>query len=129
MQRSIFVLCLRRVPFFRQALFHKERVSERKYPKNASRNPWFLHFLWRVQELLPNSCRNRELVCFYSRCRFIGRLKGLTPLYCLKIHLPNRTVIPRKPSKRRLWRMKRGGFEEVSRFSRHNVVGNRLTRR
>ena len=38
-------------------------------------------------------------------------------------------VIPRKPSKRRLWRMKRGGFEEVSRFSRHNVAGNRLTRR
>ncbi len=57
MQRSIFVLCLRRVPFFRQALFHKERVSdglcsqqlfffssggvlsfnsERKYPKNAT---------------------------------------------------------------------------------------------
>ena len=35
----------------------------------------------------------------------------------------------RKPSKRRLWRMKRGGFEEVSRFSCHNVVGNRLTRR
>lgn len=31
--------------------------------------------------------------------------------------------------KRRLWRMKRGGFEEVSRFSRHNVAGNRLTRR
>ena len=28
MQRSIFVLCLRRVPFFRQALFHKERVSD-----------------------------------------------------------------------------------------------------
>ena len=28
MQRSIFVLCLRRVSFFRQALFHKERVSE-----------------------------------------------------------------------------------------------------
>ena len=35
----------------------------------------------------------------------------------------------RKPPKRRLWRMKRGGFEEVSRFSRHNVAGNRLTRR
>ena len=34
-----------------------------------------------------------------------------------------------KPPKRRLWRMKRGGFEEVSRFSRHNVAGNRLTRR
>ena len=34
----------------------------------------------------------------------------------------------RKPPKRRLWRMKRGGFEEVSRFSRHNVAGNRLTR-
>ena len=38
-------------------------------------------------------------------------------------------VIARKPPKRRLWRMKRGGFEEVSRFSRHNVAGNRLTRR
>ena len=35
----------------------------------------------------------------------------------------------RKPPKRRLWRMKRGGFEEVSRFSRHNVAGHRLTRR
>ena len=35
----------------------------------------------------------------------------------------------RKPPKRHLWRMKRGGFEEVSRFSRHNVAGNRLTRR
>ena len=34
-----------------------------------------------------------------------------------------------KSPKRRLWRMKRGGFEEVSRFSRHNVAGNRLTRR
>ena len=38
-------------------------------------------------------------------------------------------VIAGKPPKRRLWRMKRGGFEEVSRFSRHNVAGNRLTRR
>ena len=28
MQRSIFVLCLRRVPFFRQALLHRERVSD-----------------------------------------------------------------------------------------------------
>ena len=35
----------------------------------------------------------------------------------------------RKPPKRHLWRMQRGGFEEVSRFSRHNVAGNRLTRR
>ena len=49
------------------------------------------------------------------------------PLYCLKIHLPNRTVIPRKPSKRRLWRIQRGGFKKVSQFSRHNVVGNRDT--
>ncbi len=31
-----------------------------------------------------------------------------------------------KPPKRRLWRMKRGGFEEVSRFHA-NVAGNRLT--
>ncbi len=35
----------------------------------------------------------------------------------------------RKPPKRRLWRMKRGGFEEVSRFPCHNVAGNQLTRR
>ena len=49
--------------------------SGRKYPKNASRNPWFLHFLWRVQELLPKSCRSRELTYFYSRCRCIGSLK------------------------------------------------------
>ena len=28
MQRNIFVLCLRRVSFFRQALFHKERVPD-----------------------------------------------------------------------------------------------------
>ena len=35
----------------------------------------------------------------------------------------------RKPPKRRLWRMKRGGFEEVSRFSRPKGAGNRLTRR
>ena len=54
--------------------------SERKSPKNASRNPWFLHFLFRVQELLLKSRRSEELVCFYSRCRFIGRLKGLTTL-------------------------------------------------
>ena len=42
---------------------------------------------------------------------------------------PKTIVFWRKPPKRRLWRMKRGGFEEVSRFSRHNVAGNRLTRR
>ena len=54
--------------------------SERKLPKNASRNPWFLHFLWRVQELLPKSCRSRELTYFYSRCRCIGRLKKLAIL-------------------------------------------------
>ena len=35
----------------------------------------------------------------------------------------------RKPPKRRLWRKQQGGFEEVSQFSRHNVAGNRLTRR
>ena len=54
--------------------------SERKYPKNASRNQWFLHFLPDVQELLLKSRRSEELVCFYSCCRFIGRLKGLTTL-------------------------------------------------
>ena len=46
-----------------------------------------------------------------------------------KVYTSLRGVIARKPPKRRLWRMKRGGFEEVSRFSRHNVAGNRLTRR
>ena len=46
-----------------------------------------------------------------------------------KVYTSLHGVIARKPSKRRLWRMKRGGFEEVSRFSRHNVAGNRLTRR
>ena len=35
----------------------------------------------------------------------------------------------RKLPKRRLWQIQQGGFEEVSRFSRHNVTGNRLTRR
>ena len=35
----------------------------------------------------------------------------------------------RKLPKRRLWQIQQGGFEEVSRFSRHNVAGNRLTRR
>ena len=34
-----------------------------------------------------------------------------------------------KLPKRRLRQIQRGGFEEVSRFSRHNVAGNRLTRR
>ena len=58
----------------------------------------------------------------------LGGCRGL-PLYRLKIHLPNRTVIPRKPPKCRLWRIQRGGFKKVSRFSGHNVVGNRLTRR
>ena len=58
----------------------------------------------------------------------LGGCRGL-PLYRLKIHLPNRTVIPRKPPKRRLWRIQRDGFKKVSRLSRHNVVGNRLTRR
>ena len=33
-----------------------------------------------MQELLIKSRRSEELVCFYSRCRFIGRLKGLTTL-------------------------------------------------
>ena len=33
-----------------------------------------------------------------------------------------------KLPKRRLWQIQQGGFEEVSRFSRHNVAGNRLTR-
>ena len=37
MQRSIFVLCLRRVPFFRQALFHKERVSDGPLFANSSK--------------------------------------------------------------------------------------------
>ncbi len=46
-----------------------------------------------------------------------------------KVYTSLRGVIARKPPKRRLWRMKRGAFEEVSRFSRHNVAGNRLTRR
>ena len=41
---------------------------------------------------------------------------------------PKTIGFKRKSPKRRLWRMKRGGFEEVSRFSRHNVAGNRLTR-
>ena len=35
----------------------------------------------------------------------------------------------RKLPKRRLWQIQPGGFEEVSRFSRHNVAGNRLARR
>ncbi len=35
----------------------------------------------------------------------------------------------RKLPKRRLWQIQQGGFEEVSRFSRHNVAGNRPTRR
>ena len=34
-----------------------------------------------------------------------------------------------KLPKRRLWQIQQGGFEEVPRFSRHNVAGNRLTRR
>ena len=42
---------------------------------------------------------------------------------------PKTIGFKRKPPKRRLWRMKRGGFEEVSRFPCHNVAGNRLTRR
>ena len=46
-----------------------------------------------------------------------------------KVYTSLHGVIARKPPKRRLWRMKRGGFEEVSRFSRHNVAGKRLTRR
>ena len=46
-----------------------------------------------------------------------------------KVYTSLHGVIARKPPKHRLWRMKRGGFEEVSRFSRHNVAGNRLTRR
>ena len=119
-----------------------------------------------VQELLPKFRRSRESAFFYSRCRYIGWLKGV-------VLLPGESILPsgrttsffiwagaaaglllsqfprhlisnetlegkgnpktigfwRKPPKRRLWRMKRGGFEEVSRFSRHNVAGNRLTRR
>jgi len=118
-----------------------------------------------VQELLPKFRRSRESAFFYSRCRYIGWLKGV-------VLLPGESILPsgrttsffiwagaaaglllsqfprhlisnetlegkgnpktigfwRKPPKRRLWRMKRGGFEEVSRFSRHNVAGNRLTR-
>ncbi len=46
-----------------------------------------------------------------------------------KVYTSLHGVIARKPPKRRLWRIQRGGFEEVSRFSRHNVAGNRLTRR
>ena len=33
-----------------------------------------------VQELHPNSRRNRELTYFYSRCRCIGSLKGIAVL-------------------------------------------------
>ena len=119
-----------------------------------------------VQELLPKFRRSRESAFFYSRCRYIGWLKGV-------VLLPGESILPsgrtisffiwagaaaglllsqfprhlisnetlegkgnpktidfwRKPPKRRLWRMKRGGFEEVSRFSRHNVAGKRLARR
>ena len=39
-----------------------------------------MHFLRHLQELLPKICRSRELVCFYSRCRCIGRLKKLAIL-------------------------------------------------
>ena len=42
---------------------------------------------------------------------------------------PKTIGFKRKSPNRRLWRMKRGGFEEVSRFPCHNVAGNRLTRR
>ena len=38
MQRSIFVLCLRRVPFFRQALFHKEQWPSETKTKTTPRS-------------------------------------------------------------------------------------------
>ena len=62
------------------SLYPPQADTERCFPKNAGRNPWFLHFLRHLQELLPQICRSRELVCFYSRCRCIGRLKKLAIL-------------------------------------------------
>ena len=54
--------------------------SSKKYAKNAARNRWFLDFLCRVQELWSKSRRSRESTSFYSRCRYIGWLKGCAVL-------------------------------------------------
>ena len=68
---SVFLLCLRRVTFFQQ---------RKKVTKERQQKP--------MVSALPSRCvraaalfrRSRELTSFYSRCRFIGRLKGLTTL-------------------------------------------------
>ena len=109
-----------------------------KVGKRAARDQWSLdslysqefRLLWAIKGIdsatdpLPLPLRGRGVWV----CRRGGRIATASVRTGFAMTLLFH-VIPRKPSKRRLWRMKRGGFEEVSRFSRHNVVGNRLTRR
>ena len=93
--------------------------SGRKYPKNASRNPWFLHFLRHLQELLPKICRSRELVCFYSRCRYIGWLKGV-------VLLPGESILPSgRTTSFFIWAGAAAGLL-LSQFPRHLISNETL---
>ena len=120
-----------------------------------------------VQELLPKFRRSRESAFFYSRCRYIGWLKGV-------VLLPGESILPSgRTTSFFIWAGAAAGLllsqfprhlisnetlegkgnpktigflaetaeappvadearwfrGSVSRFSRHNVAGNRLTRR
>ena len=63
---------------------HRRRFGDfQKTPPKT--NGFWISFC--VQELHPNSRRNRELTYFYSRCRCIGSLKGIAVL-------PRQSVLP-----------------------------------
>ena len=73
--------------FLSVAFLYKERVSDgilfanssKKYEKMPPETDGFWTSFC-VQELLPKFRRSRESAFFYSRCRYIGQLKGLTVL-------------------------------------------------
>ena len=69
------VLCARNVSPTAYFLSTATKSMQKTPPKT---NGFWISFC--VQELHPNSRRNRELTYFYSRCRCIGSLKGIAVL-------------------------------------------------
>ena len=95
---------------------------------------------WAVEETFSSTVgkglpSGRRIIPFTGAGAAAGLLQSQFPLRPITNKAlegkenPKTIGFKRKSPNRRLWRMKRGGFEEVSRFSRHNVAGNRLTRR
>ena len=116
--------CLRRPTFPSSFFFFASggvlsANSGRKYPKSASRNPWFLHFLCRLQELYPKSRRSRESTSPYSRCRYIGWLKGA-------VLLPGESILPSgRTTSFFIWAGAAAGLL-LSQFPRHLISNETL---